>query len=116
DRISRTFKNFSVILYYSAAAVSNSFRNFKCPAFEHRKKITDIDFKSFKEKIDRLYVSRQESITSDINSGQFFPITFNAGKHLKGEYMVEIALYSSSLRTTYSKWLALYKKVSVEKE
>lgn len=116
DRITRSFTNFSVIFYYGAAAVSQRFRNFKCPAFEHRKKIHEVNLNDFGKKTDKLYVDRSEPIISDINSGHLFPINFNAGGSLEGEYLVEMALYSSSLRTTYSKWLPLLKKVIVEKE
>lgn len=116
DRISRSFQDFSVLIYYASAAVSRQFRSFKCPAFSHRKKLEDIEIKDFGKSIDKLFIARTDTVTADINNGQYFPITFNGGKELEGDYFVEAALYSSSLRITYSKWFQLQNVLQINKE
>lgn len=105
DRITRQFKKFNVIFYYMAASFSRHYREFKCPAFNHRKRIENIFLEKTYTKDEKIFLSKNETIEAPINNGTKFPITFNLGDTLLGNYFFEVALFSTTTNTIYSKWL-----------
>ncbi len=97
-------KSFTVHIYYQAASVSRDFRRFHCPAFGHRKKIEDLEMRHYEPKRDEVYARLGENVRGDISRLSFAPLIFSGGKSLEGKYLIEVALYNSSEKRTFSSW------------
>ncbi len=113
-QISSAFVN----IYYSAAAISSRFAKFPCPAFDHRKFITDFEVTKVQ--------GRQKSIRGNrripsYHSGKlkvydYSPFPINGGKELSGEYQFEIALFNAKEKTKKSNWFLINDAVKITKE
>ncbi|MCO4754186.1 MAG: hypothetical protein KC478_06875 [Bacteriovoracaceae bacterium] len=111
-------QNFTVHLYYHAASVSSEFRKFKCPAFNHRLKLDDFEMSSTARKRHRneIFVRPNEHIKGRVTQLSFAPVIFSSGKSMRGSYLVELALYNSKERRTYSDWIPEDGIVKVDSE
>lgn len=84
----------SIKIYYASAYPSERFRFFHCPAFDHRKRITEMKFSGDKEPFE---ISVDFAIPYPEKSHliELSPSSFNGGNSLVGEYFIEIAPYDS---------------------
>jgi hypothetical protein len=107
----------SIFVYYHAAAMSSEFRRAKCPAFQHSKKIVDINLISTGTKPTQLFANRRTSYTSStMERPSFTPIIFSGDKSLTGKYLIELALYNTKDKDLVSKWMPMNKMIEVESE
>ncbi|MAX65786.1 MAG: hypothetical protein QF441_00285 [Bacteriovoracaceae bacterium] len=105
--MTRTTKDFTVNLYYHAAAVSKRFRLFHCPAFNHRLEIPDVDLEDRPSADEQnLYIRPTEKLYARASRLRFAPMILSGGRSLKGKYIVDLALYNSESKQIYSDWLA----------
>lgn len=107
-----------VNLYYAAAAVSTRFEKFSCPAFNHKKYITDYEVV---DVFSRDKVIRGNRRTPSFYSGKltkydYRPFPVNAGMEMNGEYRFEIALFNSKEKLRKSNWFELHQGVKVLEE
>lgn len=104
--MSRTTKDYTINLYYHAAAVSKRFRNFHCPAFNHRFEIEDysLDRRPNSQATD-VYIRPVQKIFAKVSKHGFTPPIMSGGRSLIGNYVVDIALYNSKSKYRFSKWL-----------
>jgi hypothetical protein len=103
--MTRNTKKVSVSLFYQAASVSKSFRNFHCPAFNHRYEIEDFEIKKRNgAKMEDIYVRLVQQIRGKVGQLRFAPTVLPGGLNLAGNYLVDMALYSSRKKQRYSNW------------
>lgn len=110
-------KAFSANIYYHAASVSRQFRGFQCPAFDHRKELKDFSIKkkSSNGNID-IYARPKDFIRGEVSRLSFSPLIFSGGSELRGDYLVEVALFNSNSKRLFSNWYPLNQFISVSSE
>lgn len=115
--ISRNTKNFSVNLYYQAAAISKHFRNFHCPAFNHRYKVDNFGISPRPNSDTKdLYLRSIESVKSKVGELRFSPMILPGGLKLKGQYIVDVALYNTTRKQRFSEWFAVNGILNIQVE
>lgn len=102
-------------VFYAAAYASERFRNFKCPAFGHNKKITEMDIEGEDEEFT-LTVESTLPYQERSQLVELTPTAFNGGNSLLGEYFVEIAPYDSKNKVIHSSFKRIPMSVKVEEE
>lgn len=109
------FASFKV--FYAAAAMSEDFRRFTCPAFNHRKKISQIKYDKNLEGNKDIYInSAPERFDAKTEKIFLVPPMYNGGNSLEGSYEVSYALYDSASRKVLSSWSRIDQLVQVVKE
>ncbi|MBC75283.1 MAG: hypothetical protein CME64_04640 [Halobacteriovoraceae bacterium] len=111
-------QNLTVHLYYHAASVSHEFRKFRCPAFNHRLRVTDFDIEERvnNKRRDDIYIRPKDYVNGKVDQLSFSPLIYSAGQGLKGKYLVEIALFNLKESRTYSNWIPIDQVVNVDGE
>lgn len=117
ENMSRTTKDFTINLYYHAAAVSKRFRLFHCPAFNHRLSISSLRLNK-RENISKknLYVRLVERFPGKTSKLTFAPSVLSGGKALTGKYYIDLALYNSKKKQRYSDWSKGGNLISISQE
>lgn len=104
-------------IYYSAAAPSKRFENFKCPAFNHKKKIKSIGIlKDDGLKRKKWFVRQGNTLSSRVRRFNFSPVIFNGGSSLRGSYVYDVALYDSKRKTLLSSFVRASGILKVSRE
>lgn len=117
DNISRNTKAFMLNIYYHAASVSNHFRNFHCPAFDHRFYLGDVDLnKRTINESPTVYVRSMPSVKGKVDKLGFMPLIFTAGRSMMGEYEIDFALYNTKTKQRFSKWMPVHNKINIRQE
>lgn len=116
QNISRMTSELTLHIFYHAASVSDDFRRFHCPAFDHRYLINDIELNEDATDNFNLYVRRNQLIKGRIHRPSLAPIISSAGKSLMGKYIVEIALYNSKEKRIYTSFKKLSNTIEVSSE
>src|SRR5690606_15712430 len=98
---STTATRVAVKIYYAAAYASERFRNFKCPAFGHNKRINDMDIVGGNEEFE-IHLGQASSYGEKPQLVELNPSSFNGGNSLVGEYWIEIAPYDSQNRLIHA--------------
>ena len=105
----------SIKVYYAAAYASERFRTFKCPAFNHNKKIDSIKVKGdhslFNIAIEGAMPYQERSQLIELT-----PSSFNGGHSLIGEYYLEIAPYDSVHKMIYSSFKRIPSYLEISEE
>jgi len=104
---------------YHAAAVSDRFSNLNCPAFNHRKKLGDIDIKKNLNVTSStliLAASEQEVIGSKVIPFSFNTYVFSGGESLVGKYEVSLALFNLKEKTRKSNFINIEQVIDVSTE
>ncbi len=106
------------MVYYAAASMSERFRRFPCPAFDHRFRIDDLDIRSNPARSEQslLLAQRDRGLTGKFETAGFIPLHFNGGMSLEGEYQISIALFNSQFNILYSEFAPLADKIIVRSE
>lgn len=112
----QVIESFTANLAYHAASVSMDFRRFRCPAFNHRLRITDLNTVAREIVQDKILVRQTQNIRASVHEISFSPIVFSTGSKMRGRYEIDFALYNSSDKTTYSPWIALASSIAVVQE
>lgn len=112
----RTGWSFTTYVYYSAAAVSDYFRNLSCPAYEHRWKIEKTRLISHGQGTTTLFASNPEHFKVRSAHLLDLPISIDGEKSLLGEYWFELALYSEKKSRVYGRFLPINKAFEITKE
>lgn len=105
----------SLKVFYAAAYASEKFRRFKCPAFDHSKKITSMSIKGNNDDFS-LTVGKTLSYPEKSHLVELTPSSFNGGHSLLGEYFIEIAPYNSKKKTIHANFKRIPMSVVVENE
>lgn len=116
NRIKRATNEFSVHIYYAAAAASKRFRHFHCPAFNHRRKLKNLSLESKSREISKMVVTANNNLYSKMMTLDHYPIIINGESSIVGDYLVEIALYNQSQKQLFSKYYPLSNSVSISQE
>ena len=117
NNISKSTEAFSLNIYYHASSVSERFRGFHCPAFNHRAILKDVDVEySNTTKPEDVFVRTVSSEPAKVERLSFSPHIFSAGRSLKGDYIVEYALYNSKTKQIYSDWKQAAGHIPVRRE
>jgi hypothetical protein len=115
-KVNKTTDNFSAHILYAAAAPSIRFRRFRCPAFNHRKKITGLDMETKNKDKLSLFLSVSDPIRSRIDNLDQMPLIFSGGMSLIGSYHVELALYNRSEKQVHGRFTRLPGTVFITRE
>lgn len=105
----------SIRVMYAAAFISERFRQFKCPAFAHNKKVSSMKILGSDEEFS-LQLAGAINYNDKAQLVGLRPTDFNAGHSLVGEYYVEIAAYDSKNKTILSKFKRIPMYVTVQSE
>lgn len=114
--VNKSLSTTSIKIYYAAAAASGRFRSFECPAFKHRKKIKNFDIKYSGDEETNMFIKYKNKIKSRVHTTKFFPVSFNGGLKLAGDYQISMTLYSSADKKTYSDFKPLDGIIRIQSE
>ena len=109
-------KSVSFSLTYAAAAMSERFRRFNCPAFSHDRRLDDYEIAGEQKPIEMVVVA-SSSYEEKLKPNELVPTNFNIGHTMVGEYVIEVALLNTHAKKFYSSFheLPFHIKVSREK-
>ncbi len=105
----------SIKIFYAAAYASERFRMFKCPAFSHNRRITDMSVKGENTPFEmtlggpRPYEEKSQLV-------ELAPSSFNGGNTLVADYYIEMAPYNSVKKQIYGPFIRLPEYVSITTE
>jgi hypothetical protein len=116
DRVLKTTDRFTVHLYYQAAAISDRFRRFKCPAMNHRKRIAEYELVKFSHKKNSQFILSSSSLPIKQFALDQIPLIIPGGMELEGLYGVEMALYSLKEKKLYSPFFKINNFIHIKKE
>lgn len=117
NNISKSTEAFSLNIYYHASSVSERFRAFHCPAFDHRSILKDVDVEYSKSVApENIYVRTLSSEPAKVERLSFSPHIFSAGRSLRGDFIVEYALYNSKTKQIYSDWKSAEGMIPITRE
>jgi hypothetical protein len=102
-------------LMYAAAFMSERFRQFKCPAFAHNKKINSMKILGDNEDFS-IQLTGATNYNAKAQMVGLRPTDFNVGHSLVGDYYVEIAAYHSRNKMILSNFKRIPMSVSVQSE
>lgn len=105
-------KSLSFALTYAAAAISERFRSFNCPAFSHDRRLDDYEIQGEQKPMDIAIVA-SGTYTDRLLKSELVPMTFNIGNSMVGRYAFEVALFNSSEKRLYSGFRPLPFEVKV---
>jgi hypothetical protein len=114
--MSRITTDVTIHLFYHAASVSQDFRKFHCPAFDHRLLISDFDLVTKKEDEYNAYTKKGTLIRGRVTRPSFAPVIFSAGTSLVGKYIVELALFNTQDKKIYSPFKKVSNYIEVKSE
>lgn len=114
--MSRTTTDITIHIFYHAASVSQRFRHFHCPAFNHRLLIEDLDFEKTNHGEFDLYTKKNKPVRGKVTKPAFAPVIFSGGRELKGKYYVEIALMNSKEKRLYTPFKKVSNYIEVDDE
>jgi hypothetical protein len=102
-------------IFYAASYPSERFRAFKCPAFNHDKKISSIKAEgpndSFEISVGQAVPYQERSQLIDLN-----PSAFNGGNSLAGRYYIEIAPYDHEKKMIHAAFKRIPKYIEISQE
>lgn len=102
--ITRVSNDITVHVFYHAAAVSQTFRKFKCPAFNHRFRLDQFQITETPEKYYDVFANRGARVPGALIRPSFAPVIFSGDLSLVGSYTVEFALFNSKEKKAFSRW------------
>ena len=107
-----------VNIYYAAAAISNRFENFHCPAFDHSKIIDKVKVSHIKNTTSKIFVSPMERqrIEAKVDKYSYSPTIINGGMKLAGTYVIDIALYRQNEKYKESSYYTIPSEVIIKSE
>jgi hypothetical protein len=114
--ITRVSNDITVHVFYHAAAVSQNFRRFKCPAFGHRFKLEQFNTQDTNLKPSNVYANRGSNLPVPIVKPSFAPVIFSGDLSLIGSYSIEYALFNSKEKKIFSKWYKANNKIEIASE
>lgn len=108
-------KSVSFNLTYAAAAMSERFRRFNCPAFSHNKRVDDWTVVGEPAPVS-VVIQPQGTFNEKLKPSDLVPMTLNVGHTMVGDYTVEVALFSTATKQIYSSFKALPQGLRVSAE
>jgi hypothetical protein len=105
----------SIRLVYASAFISERFRQFKCPAFAHNKKIDTMKILGANDDFS-IQLKGAINYNDKAQMVGLRPTDFNAGHSLVGEYFIEIAAFDSKKKTILSSFKRIPMSVSIRSE
>lgn len=108
--------SFNIYFYYLSAAVSEYYRNQKCPAYDHRLKIDDFDYESGSGDKFNLFASNARAYNVAYAHFRDLPVLINSGKQMTGKYFIEVALYNEKKKKLFGRFHKIDANFEIEKE
>ena len=102
-------------IYYAAAYASERFRAFKCPAFNHNKRISDMKINGQNDEFS-LNIAQASLYNEKSSPVELAPSSFNGGNSLEGDYFIEIAPYDTVKKVIHSSFKRIPMYISVVRE
>ena len=114
----RQISSAEVLVFYSAAAISDRIQSFPCPLLNHRKKIEDWV----------LAPQDKDNITIGLSPGigvplevlmdpfSYVPQMINGGTNLVGRYSLELGAYDFNNKRLLSDWIGVPEQFTIERE
>jgi hypothetical protein len=102
----RLMTSLSFNFTYAASAISERFRRFNCPAFSHDKRLNKWEIAGEEIPIE-IQVRPGERFEEKLKLSELVPATLNIGNTMVGEYFIEVALFNTSQKQTYSSFQRL---------
>ena len=108
-------RSVSFALTYAAAAMSERFRRFQCPAFSHDKLLDDYDVEGQEDPVE-ITLRPPTRFDERVHKSDLVPNSLNVGHTMVGQYTFEIALYGSAQKVLRSAFQPLPFHVAVKSE
>ncbi len=108
-------RSVSFSLTYAAAAMSERFRRFQCPAFSHNLRLKEYDIQGDAEPKEYVLVPGAR-FDEKLPKNELVPSTFNVGHSMVGHYTFEVALYNPSEKRLYTPFTKLPFELHVSSE
>lgn len=105
----------AVKIYYAAAYASERFRGFKCPAFNHNKRINEMSVEGNNDDFE-IHLGQTSGYGEKPQLVELNPSAFNGGNSLVGEYWLEIAPYDSKNRIIHAPFKKIPRHIVVKSE
>jgi hypothetical protein len=105
----------SIKIFYAASFASERFRNFKCPAMNHNRRLSRVDVKG-EHSLISIAVEGGSPYQEKSQLIELTPSSFNGGHSLAGDYYLEIALYDSVNKQLKSAFKRIPRYIEVAKE
>lgn len=102
-------------LTYAAAAMSERFRGFNCPAFSHDKRLDDYEMTGEQTPIE-MVVQAGPSFQEKLQKNELVPMTYNVGHSMLGTFEFEVALFNTVDSRLYSSYKILPFGLKVDTE
>lgn len=99
-------KSLSFNFTYAAAAISERFRRFNCPAFSHDKRLNKWEIVG-EEKPIEILVRPEARFDERLKLSELVPTTLNVGNTMVGDFYIEVALFNTAQKQTYSSFQRL---------
>lgn len=99
-------KSLSFNLTYAAAAISERFRRFNCPAFSHDKRLKEWEVVG-EEKPIEILIRPESRFDEKLKLNELVPTTLNVGNSMVGEYYIEVALFNTAQKQIFSSFQRL---------
>jgi hypothetical protein len=114
--INRFMQEISMKILYHPASISQQFRRFHCPAFNHRKKLTSFHINYEDNKNEDVIFEFQGNFPGTYVDVANFPASFSGDLALEGIFDFKFMLFDSLTKKIYSKSSPLNGKIIVEEE
>jgi hypothetical protein len=111
----RMMESLSFNFTYAAAAISERFRRFNCPAFSHDKRLKKWEIIG-EEKPLEILVRPDAHFDEKLKLSELVPATLNVGNSMIGEYYIEVALFNTAQKQLYSSFQRLPFNIKVFSE
>jgi hypothetical protein len=114
----RQIKSSEVLVYYTAAALSDRLQSFPCPVLNHRRKIVDWELSKVSDDPVTLTITPGIGVPIDakLDPFSYAPQMINGGLELIGRYNLELAAFDHHNKRVISNWVDVPEHFRIDKE
>lgn len=114
----RQITSAEVLVFYSAAAISDRLSSFPCPVLNHTKKIEDYELTPSVKDIISITLTPGIGVPLNVQMDPFSyaPQMINGGVNLLGRYSLEFAAFDFNNKRLISDWVEVPEQFKVERE
>ena len=114
----RQIKSSEVLVYYTAAAISDRLQAFPCPVLNHRRKITDWKLSKISNAPITMTITPGIGIPlqAKLDPFSYVPQMINGGIELLGRYSLEFAAFDFHNKRVISDWIDIPEHFKIDRE
>ena len=114
----RQLKSSEVLVYYTAAALSDRLSSFPCPVLNHNREIVDWELSKLSDKPLTVTISPEigDSLEAKLDPFSYVPQMINGGMELIGRFKLEFAAFDHHNKRVISNWALVPEIFNIDKE